>query len=384
MSSMHSASAETAILLVEDNPADARLVQEMVADAARAGRGYYRIHHVRRLGEVARLLEAERVDAVLLDLSLPDAHGLETLTRLHAAAPRLPIVVMSGCDDEVLAVEGVRAGAQDYLVKGRVDSDLLLRALRYAIERQRADDRLSAQTQALEAKTREQDAFIYTVAHDLKAPLVSLQGMAGILADEYAARLDADGQLYLRRIVANAEKMQTLLHDLLELSRVGRADGDNANIDLAHVVAEATEQLRHTLAARGAEVHVDGPLPVVHGSRTRLGQLFTNLIDNAVKYTPTQRAPRIAIAAADRGACWQIALRDNGVGIAPEFHDRVFGIFQRLPAGKALHPAGTGVGLAIVARIVETHGGTLGLQSQDDGTTFHFTLPKQEITPLAP
>lgn len=362
------------VLIVEDSNTDSTIVQRYLQRDSEAPE----VHTATRLSDALAIAQTVPLDVILLDMSLPDAQGLDAVRRMRTAIPHVPIVILSGLEDESVATEAMQAGAQDYLIKGHVDHVSLRRALRYAIERQRADDRLMAQTQALEAKTREQDAFIYTVAHDLKAPLVSLQGMAGILADEYAARLDADGQLYLRRIVANAEKMQTLLHDLLELSRVGRADGDHANIDLAHVVAEATEQLRHTLASRGAEVHVEGTLPVVHGNRTRLGQLFTNLIDNAVKYTPAQRAPRIAIAAGDRGTCWQIALRDNGVGIAPEFHGRVFGIFQRLPAGKALHPAGTGVGLAIVARIVETHGGTLWLQSHDDGTTFHFTLPKHE------
>lgn len=370
------------ILLVEDNPGDARLVRAMLDEVPRLS---ITLAHVARLGDALEHLHDRPSDVVLLDLSLPDAQGLETVTRLHTAVPHMPIVVMSGCDDEALAVEGVRSGAQDYLVKGRVDGDLLVRSLRYAIERQRADDRLMAQAQALEAKTREQDAFIYTVSHDLKAPLVSLQGMAGILAEEYADKLDDEGQLYIRRISANAARMQTLLTDLLEISRVGRADTTREAIDLAEVVAEVTEQLRHTLGARHATVGVGvnggGLLPTVWASRVRMCQVFTNLIDNAVKYTPAARAPRIEITAHERADSWEIAVRDNGAGIPPAYHEKVFGIFQRLPDGKALHPDGNGVGLAIVARIIDAHGGALWLESEGAGTAFFFSLPKH-ILPI--
>lgn len=374
------------ILLVEDNPGDARLVRAMLDEASRLS---ITLAHVARLGDALEHLHDCPSDVVLLDLSLPDAQGLETVTRLHTAVPHMPIVVMSGCDDEALAVEGVRSGAQDYLVKGRVDSDLLVRSLRYAIERQRADDRLMAQAQALEAKTREQDAFIYTVSHDLKTPLVSLQGMAGILAEEYADKLDDEGQLYIRRISANAARMQILLTDLLEISRIGRADTTREAIDLAEVVAEVTEQLRHTLGARHATVDVGagvnggggGPLPTVWASRVRMYQVFTNLIDNAVKYTPAARAPRIEITAHERVDSWAIAVRDNGAGIPPAYHEKVFGIFQRLPDGKALYPDGNGVGLAIVARIIDAHGGALWLESDGAGTTFFFSLPKH-ILPI--
>ncbi len=368
------------ILLIEDNPGDARLVREMLAEAPTL---HAELTHLNRLSLALEHLRAHAVDVALLDLSLPDAQGLDTVARLHAAAPRLPIVVMSGCDDEALAVEGVRAGAQDYLVKGHVDTALLARALRYAIERQRADDRLLAQTQALEAKTREQEAFIHTVSHDLKAPLVSLQGMAGILADEYAERLDADGRMYLSRIAANAARMHTLLNDLLDVSRAGRIDADYDMVDLGAIVAEVTEQLRYTLNARAAAVSITGGLPSVWASRMRMTQVFTNLIDNAVKYTPAARAPRVEIAAIEGADSWEIRVRDNGAGIPPEYHDKIYGLFQRLPAGKALHPDGTGVGLAIVSRIVEAHGGRLWLTSVEGaGSTFHFTVP--HATALAP
>lgn len=355
------------LLLVEDSAADARLVREMLKEAASAR---FDVVHVERLGEAINRVGDGDIQVILLDLSLPDAQGIETLALLRNAAPRIPIVVMSGVDDESVAMQGLREGAQDYLVKGRVESDLLVRALRYAIERQHAEDRLSA-------KTREQEHFIYTVSHDLRAPLVSLQGMASILSEDYGDALDADARMYIDRIVANAQKMQTLLNDLLEISRVGRVDMELDSIDLHQVVCSVTEQLQHTLNARGAAVQIEGRLPCISANRTRMVQVFTNLIDNAVAYTPPARAPMIVVGATARPDGWEMRVQDNGVGIPRAFQHKVFDIFQRLPTGKALNPTGSGVGLAIVARIVESHGGRLWVESMEGvGTTVHFTLPR--------
>jgi len=370
----HMAPTPLTVLLVEDNPADAYLVRDMLTEGASEG-GRFTVTQVDRLTQALEQVADTTFDVVLLDLSLPDAHGIEIVTRLHVAAPGVPIVIMSGNQDEALAIRGVREGAQDYLVKGHVESDLLARSLRYAIERKRIEDRLSA-------KTREQETFIYTVSHDLKAPLVSVQGMAGILIEDYSVALGADGRRYLERIVANADKMQALLADLLELSRLGRVDDEYGPVDLNAVIQDVTERLHHTLTVRGARVEVSPSLPVVHACSKRLAQVFTNLIDNAVTYTPKERVPLVRVTARHGGGAWEIEVRDNGAGIPAAFHDKVLQIFQRLPAGKTLNPAGTGVGLAIVARIVETQGGRVWIESEEGlGTAFHFTLPKHESVP---
>jgi len=191
--------------------------------------------------------------------------------------------------------------------------------------------------------------------------------------------LGPDGRRYLERIVANADKMQALLADLLELSRIGRVDDEYGPVDLATVIGDVTEQLHHTLAVRGARIEVAPALPVVYACSKRLAQVFTNLIDNAVTYTPEEHVPLVRVTARDEGGAWDIEVRDNGVGIPLPFHDKVLRIFQRLPAGKALNPGGTGVGLAIVDRIIETHGGRVWIESErGTGTAFHVTLPKAD------
>ncbi len=362
------------VLLVEDSAADARLVLEMLRTA---GTDDFRIEHVTRLADgLCRVAEGD-VTAILLDLTLPDAEGLCTVERLRESAPHIPVVVLSNHADVPLAVEAVRAGAQDYLVKGRIDGDLLTRTLHYAIERRLAEERIEARTLALEAKRREQDAFIYTVSHDLRAPLLSLQGMAGILVKDYADELAEEARLYLQRIAANADRMHRMLNDLLELARIGRVEVEYDSVALGDVVAAVILQLEYVLHSRGASVELPAELPTVQANRTQMEQVFTNLIDNAVKYTPLDRTPIVRIEAAEKEEGWEIAVSDNGIGIPRQFEDRILGIFQRLPQGKALNPGGSGVGLAIVARIVEAHGGRLWLDSVEGaGTSVHFTLPR--------
>ncbi|MGI8477458.1 MAG: sensor histidine kinase [Thermomicrobiales bacterium] len=256
---------------------------------------------------------------------------------------------------------------QDIAVRKRAESALVAALVR-----------LEERGRALEAKTREQEAFNHTVSHDLRAPLVSLQGLANIILEDHAAAMPGEARRHLDRIVANADKMQALIADLPELARVGHAEDDRAPVDLGTVVRDVMEQLGHTLAARGADERIAGELPTVWVNRARMSQLFTNLIDNAVAYTPPERTPEVRIAAEERPDCWEFTVRDNGIGIPAAWQEKVFGLFQRLPAGKALNPGGSGAGLAIVARVMETHGGRLWLESAEGaGTTFHLALPKR-------
>lgn len=170
-----------------------------------------------------------------------------------------------------------------------------------------------------------------------------------------------------------------MLDDLLELSRVGRLEIDDQAVDLNTVVADVREQLAHTLNERGATIEIASELPEVCGSPTPIRQLFVNLVDNAVKYTPADRTPTIVITSHDRGEFSELTVADNGVGIPEGHREKVFGLFQRLPKGKTLNPTGSGAGLAIVARVVETSGGKLWLESEEGvGSTFHFTLRKND------
>ncbi|MCC6300441.1 MAG: PAS domain S-box protein [Anaerolineales bacterium] len=230
----------------------------------------------------------------------------------------------------------------------------------------------------LELKNAELEQFTYTVSHDLKAPLITIRGFLGFLSQDAHSgnveRLEGD----LKRISAATDKMQNLLNDLLELSRIGRMMNDPVEISLEQLAVDASELLHGRLKERGAELEVKSPLPKVFGDQQRLLEVFQNLIDNAAKFTIGQERPRVEIgqSASEREGFATLYVRDNGIGIAPQFHERIFGLFNRL------NPSieGTGVGLPLVKRIVEFHGGRIWVESAEGkGATFFFTLPSPEL-----
>ncbi len=244
-------------------------------------------------------------------------------------------------------------------------------------ELQRLQVELEAKNAEVEAKNAEVQRFTYAVSHDLKSPLVTVLGFLGFLERDLEQgkreRVAAD----VERIRNAATKMQHLLDELLELSRIGRMDGEPEAVDLGELAFEALELVSGRIAERGVEVHISSALPVASGDRRRLMQLLQNLIDNAVKFMGEESEPRIEIGivhdgerSAQEAVCF---VKDNGSGIAPEYQDQVFGLFNKLDA----EAEGAGMGLALVKRIVEVHGGRIWLESEGEGQgcTFFFTLP---------
>jgi len=228
----------------------------------------------------------------------------------------------------------------------------------------------------LERKNAELERFTYTVSHDLKGPLITIKGFAGLLSKEIAAGNSEQVHEDLRRISKAADRMHQLLDELLDLSRVGRLVGPPRDVSLSDLAREAMGLMAIRIRESGTQVHVPDDLPVVRGDRPRLLSVMQNLLDNAVKFMGDQAQPRIEIDARREGAetvCW---VRDNGIGIDPKYHDRVFGLFDQLNRDT---PEGTGIGLALVKRIVEVHGGRIWIESEGKGrgSTFCFSLPRK-------
>lgn len=224
----------------------------------------------------------------------------------------------------------------------------------------------------LESKNAELERFAYTASHDLKTPLVTIKGFVGLLERDLLAH-DAERVAQdIHKINQAADTMARLLEELLELSRIGRVVGDLVTCNLAKIARQAVQMAEAKIYAIDAEVIID-EMPEVSVDRMRLTEVYQNLIENAVKFMGDQASPRIHVGCGDRNGERCFFVRDNGIGIAPEYHDLVFGLFERL----SLEVDGTGVGLALVKRIVEVHGGKAWIESDGPGTgtTVLFTLP---------
>ena len=243
--------------------------------------------------------------------------------------------------------------------------------LRDITEQKAAEAAREALIAELEAKNAELERFTYTVSHDLKSPLITIKGFAGQLERSVAAGKMDRFRSDVARITGAADKLTVLLDDLLTLSRIGRIAHPYEDVPLRALTGEVLELLGTPLHAADADVSVADTMPVVRGDRVRLLEIVQNLVENAIKFS--EGTPRIEIGARSSGAFATVHVRDYGLGIEPEYIDRVFGLFEQLDADKE----GTGIGLALVRRIVEVHGGRVWAESEGlgRGTTMYFTLP---------
>jgi signal transduction histidine kinase len=268
----------------------------------------------------------------------------------------------------------------------------LARALnRMARDLRAHEEALRAERSDLAAKNAELERFNYTVSHDLKTPLVTIRGFAGLAGTDLAAGRSDSVRKDLGRIVAAADKMHRLLDDLLELSRIGRVVHPPEEVDLADLVKDAIELLKGQIEPKGVEVQVAADLGTVRADRRRLLEVVQNLLENAAKFTGGQPRPRIEVGWRRDGSERVFYVRDNGQGVESRFLERVFGLFEKLDPGGE----GTGVGLALVRRIIEAHGGRAWAESEGlgRGATFCFTLasggtggaqPPEEVGPENP
>jgi len=254
-------------------------------------------------------------------------------------------------------------------ITARMRAQQALQRLNETLER-----RVAARTAALSRVNEELEAFTYTVAHDLRTPLRSVHGFAEAVLEDYAALLDDDGRNMLRRIAVGAERMDGLIHDLLEYSRLSRSDISVEAISLGEVFEMAVTQLQPDLTARSAVVHVEVPLPVVVAHPGTLAQIVMNLLSNAVKFVPSGVTPRVRVWAERTGDRVRTFVQDNGIGIEERHRERIWRVFERLHTIEE-YP-GTGVGLAIVKKSAERMNGTVGVSANSEGgSRFWFELP---------
>jgi len=276
------------------------------------------------------------------------------------------------------AIAAMKAGALDYIqkpIKLATTLPVLERALavrQLRLEKKRLEENVRERTEELKIANRELEAFSYSVSHDLRAPLRAVEGYAAILEEDYGARLDDEGRRMLGAVRAGGLQMNRLIEDLLEFSRIGRADLRRLQVDMAALAREAA-----ALPPEAAHVHVEiGEVPAASGDRVLLGQVWTNLLSNALKYSGKRKDARVEIGARAEPTENVYWVRDNGVGFDPRYAAKLFGVFQRLHRAEEF--PGTGVGLAIVQRVVARHGGRVWAESAlGEGACFYFSLPRE-------
>jgi signal transduction histidine kinase len=349
------------ILLIEDNPGDARLLRQMFNDQSAHKAA---LTHVDCLGAAEKYLVEHAVDIILLDPGLPDAQGLGAIRRTHAAAPRVPLVVLTALDDEMLAEQALQEGAQDYLIKGQIDARGVLRALRYAIERKRLE--------------RLKDEFVSTVSHELRTPLTSISGSLGLLMGNAAGSLPKPMARLLAIAHTNSQRLVRLVDDILDIEKMqaGRMVFNFSRVEVRPLVAQAIAANRGF--AEGYHVRVrleDGPVRTdVRADPDRLLQVVTNLLSNAIKFSPAGHEVVVAIEKATDMV--RLTVRDHGPGIPVDFKPLIFEKFAQADAGAARQKGGTGLGLSIVKQIVDRLSGEVGFgDAPGGGTIFHVQLP---------
>lgn len=376
------------VLLVEDNPGDAELMSEMLREGGPGSPGFS-LRHVVRLADAEEELATRPVDVVLLDLSLPDGRGLDSLAAVRRAAPEVPVVVMTGLADDEVALRAVQAGAQDYLVKGRDGDGAVRRAVRYAVERQRLA-RMAQQAVAA------RDEMLAIVSHDLRSPIGIIGMCAQALLDPEPVPPESAREMGAI-IDRSCDWMLRLIGDLLDVTRLeaGMLPISPDPLPVAGMVEALVEMHAPIAAEKGVTLRADvaAGLPRILADGDRLVQALGNLVGNAIKFTPAGGLVTLHVEHADeegdrdardslggqggerpaaRGGV-RFRLRDTGQGIAADTLEHVFDRFWQARSSRR---GGAGLGLAIARGIVEAHGGTIEVASElGVGTTFTCTFP---------
>jgi signal transduction histidine kinase len=365
------------VLLVEDNPGDRDLILhelgkiefDVTSDAVQTAK------------EFRQRIKTNPPDVVLADYNLGQWRGIEALEILRAEGLDIPLILVSGALGAVTAVECIKQGVTDYVLK-----DSLARlsvALRGALkdkearqERNRNQQALAEKVEELARSNADLEQFAYVASHDLQEPLRMVSAYTQLLAERYRGRLDEQADKYISYAVDGAARMQSLIRDLLAFSRVGRQETAVRSTDCNEIVAQATRDLQAAIQESGAVV-THGHLPRLLASSSQLKQVFQNLIGNGLKFRRSE-APVIHISAKKQGLEWIFDVADNSIGISAEHVESVFIIFNRLHT-RTEYP-GNGIGLAICKKIIERHGGTIQVvPNEGGGTIFRFTLPAGKL-----
>lgn len=324
-------------------------------------------------------LKNDQFELLLTDLMMPEMDGIELLEKAQKLDPNLVGILMTGQGTIATAVEAMKKGALDYVLKPFKVSAImpvLSRALivrRLRIQNEELQQSVQERTLELEAANKDLEAFSYSVSHDLRAPLRAISGFSAILLENHSIELSPEVQRKLKIIISNTAHMSQLIEDLLRFSRLGRQSISRMNVKVTSMVDGILLDLQKEQSENKFDIRI-GELPDCIGDPSLLKQVFINLLSNAFKFSRHKEQPVIEIGSGQQNGKRYYFVRDNGAGFDMKYANRAFEVFQRLHSGERFE--GTGVGLSIVQRIISKHGGEIWVEAEvDKGATFYFTLP---------
>jgi signal transduction histidine kinase len=372
---------ETHILLIEDNQGDADLVRLRLTE----GQPNLRVECVPRLADALESVGRETPSLVLLDLNLPDSRGAETFRKIRQVAPNVPVVVLSGQDDEGMALKALHQGVQDYLVKGNISSTQLDRAMRYAVERQALLLSLDiARKQQLEFKNQ----FLSHVSHELRTPLTCIHQYVTLMVDGLAGPMAPEQADHLKTVLKSVNQLHAMIRDLLEATRAenGTLRVEQRCVSIDELMQQAIAMMRPT--AQGKEIILDMEMvdrvPLVFADPDRILEILINLLDNAIKFTSAEGLVTVKACRTDSDSeTAYVSVTDTGRGISPKAQTKIFERLYQDPDSIDNNRKGLGLGLFICKELVRLHGGRIWVTSEPgQGTMFTFTLPLYSFAQL--
>jgi len=382
------------ILLVEDNPGDARLISEHLREKGNLVDDFS-VVHVERVTDAVKVLNKRAdIDIVLSDITLPDSRGEDTLTALNTAANKVLIIFMTGTNDEGLAISAIHKGAQDYLVKGRIDSDVLFRSIQYSVERKKfqnemnrviANNKLNEERIKMLAEQKRQliklnhskDDFVSIASHQLRTPATAVKQFLGMVVEGMTGEVNEAQLTLLRHAYESNERQLNVINELLKTAQL---DSSKFKLTLQpcsinQIVRECTNDVMEVAALRKQKITLTlGDECEIKADHDELKLVFDNLLENASKYTPLGK--RITITTQKNNHKVFVSVEDEGVGIKKEDQKIIFDKFSRVNNDLSDTVQGNGLGLYWVKRILKLHKGTIKVNSAlGQGSKFIVSLP---------
>jgi len=361
------------ILIVDDEAAQMKALCDTLRDQGYVTTGFASAKAA--LDE----LRSHKFDLILTDLMMPEMDGIALLRSALETDPNLIGIIMTGEGTISSAVEAMKTGALDYILKPFKLSAILpvlsraLAVRRLRIRNAELEQRVRERTAELEAANRDLESFCASVSHDLRAPLRHIDGFSNLLVENYASQMPEEAQRLLRFVSTSTRRLGQLIDDLLHFSRLGRQQLSKRPVNISALVQEVLDELGREPDGRSIDIRV-GELPDTVGDHSLLKQVFVNLFSNAFKFTRQKEKPIMEVGWRQQGGEAVYFVRDNGAGFDMEHARKLFGVFQRLHTNEEFE--GTGVGLSIVQRIIHRHGGRIWAEAGvDKGAEFFFTLP---------